>query len=532
VAVDTGLTWRQRLDQWRIQWQRRKLERLDHADQRAEARREQRIEREQRRMENRLKSELRRDIRKKARAIRDTATQLGLCYVRRTGRKKGTIAEIKFRELVATPAAYFLRVRRMPYQTNTTMLEEEYVLQDLGLAVGAPVSVYHNPAHGFWLQIERTGIGSIPRFIEYAEVLPELPKSAGPLAFPLGFAANRKFKYGDLEELPHLLIAGTTGGGKSVMLHNIICTILQRSTPKKVRMVLIDLKGGVELSVYRDVPHLLELGEDVPQKVFKKEDIETVLQAVHTEANRRLQMFERHRVRNLARWNQTHRGDDYLPRIVVVVDEIANAMLVRSIKRRIEPVIADIGAQGRAPGIHLIISTQHPKSEVVTSLLKANLPAQIAFSTVSISASVVILGHKGAHNLGPPGRHVFQAERDKFVCQAPYLSEGLVDDIIDSVVSGEATDALLPKSVSLQEIAEWCIREQGGAFVIDDVYTRFRPQQVTHREIRRLQAELMESQKDVWVDDVCYRLERGRRNSRVFVEVEPEVKSGEVVTDD
>lgn len=504
----------------------RKRARVDARDAKAKEKAAALVEREQERTERQLQGQLRREIRAVARRIRGAATNLGLCYVRRSGNKAGTISELQFGELVATPAAFYLRVKRMPYNTNTQMLEESYILQDLSLAARAPVTVHWTAAQGFWLVVERSGLGSIPRYIEYAEVLPMLPKSAGPLAFPLGLSANRKFKYADLAELPHLLIAGQTGGGKSVMLHNLICTILQRSTPNNTRFVMVDLKGGVELGVYKDVPHLLELGDAIPQRIFKKPDIVDVLDALQNESERRLQMFEHGGVRNLTRWNQMH-PQSRLPRIVCVIDEIANAMLVSGIKRQIEPVIADLGAQGRAPGIHLVVSTQHPKTEVVTSLLKANLPARIAFATTSISASVVIIDSKEAYHVGPPGRHVFTAERRRAIVQAPFLSEGLVSDIIEAVQEGKNAEALLPHTISVQDIAEWCVNEDAGHFVIDKVYNQFRPQQVSHQDVRRLQAELLTSGRVVEVDGAGYKLVHGKSRQRVFVPVTGEQPRGD-----
>jgi hypothetical protein len=507
-----------RLAEFRARWDAHRQRRIDARDLKRAAQRARRIAAEERRTELRLLAELRRGIRRTARDIRAASTNLGLCYIRKQGRKQGTVSEISFSELVATPAAYYLRVRRMPHETNTMMLQEPYVLQDLSLAAHAPVTCTWTPETGFWLVVERTGLGGIPKFVEYSEVLPQLPKSAPALAFPLGLAANRKFKYADLAEIPHLLIAGQTGGGKSVMLHNIVSTIIQRTTPNLVRFVMIDLKGRVELGVYRNIPHLLEM-DGIPAKIHGVEDIADVLQALQREAERRMQLFERESVRNVDRWNNLHTGPQHLPKIVVVVDEIANAMLVTKLRNKIEPVIANLGAQGRAPGIHLIVSTQHPTTDVVTSLLKANLPGRIAFSTVSISASVVILDSKAAWNVGPPGRFVFRSERRHQVIQGPFLSEGLVDDVIAAVVEGKATEALLPGGISELDIAAWCIEFEGGLFNIDHVYEQFRAQQITHREVRRLQAEILTTQKIIVVNDKHYRLRTGHHNSRVFVEV-------------
>ncbi len=500
----------------------RRLARIERRDTRMLQQRARRIEREQERIERRLKGALRSEARNVARRIRDQATQLGMCYIRRTGRKAGTMSRIRFKAIFATPAAFYLHVDslRNPFRIRTQMLEEADILQDLSLAVRAPVRTEWTARDGFWFVVERSGLASIPAYIEYAEVFGMMPKTTGPLDIPIGVGPNKKFYHTNIADMPHALIAGQTGGGKSNFLHVILCTLVQRATPRQVQLVLIDLKGGVELGVYRDIPHLhpFDRDEGLSPGLYGRDEIVEVLAAIQREVNRRLQMFARERVRNVDQWNNKHRANR-LPKIVVVVDEIANAMLVSAIKRKIEPVIADVGAQSRASGIHLVITTQHPIAEVVTSLLKANIPGRFAFSTTSISASNVIIDNKKAYNLGPPGRVIYQAERRALVAQVPFLGEDQVDDILLAVREGRISEATILHEVTRADIARWCIEEQQDQrYTVDAVYGQFNGFGLTYQDVRSIQAELYASSAETVVDDHAYIL-KGRGNLRFFVEV-------------
>ncbi|MEA3351018.1 MAG: hypothetical protein U9Q82_10385, partial [Chloroflexota bacterium] len=153
---------RSRLHEW---WEEKRLVRIERRDTRMVKRRARAIEREQGDIEKRLRRSLGRDARRVARRVRDQATQLGLCYIRRSGRKKGSVSKIRFRKVVATPAAFYLHLDalRNPFRINTQMFEEDDVLQDISLAVKAPVRTEWTPRDGFWFVVERSGLASIPK---------------------------------------------------------------------------------------------------------------------------------------------------------------------------------------------------------------------------------------------------------------------------------------------------------------------------------------------------------------------------------
>ena len=215
----------------------------------------------------------------------------------------------------------------------------------------------------------------------------------------------------DLVDAPHMLVAGTTGSGKSVLLNTIICGLLVRRTPVKLRFVMIDPKR-VELSQYRGVPHM----ERPPIKTA--EEAVEVLEKLVAVMERRYQAMERRGLKNV-------KGLELeFPRVVVVVDEFADFMLTA--KKKIETPIVRLAQLGRAAGIHLIIATQSPRKDVLTGLIKANVPTRIALTTADQRESLVILDHGGAEKLQGRGQGILKmpARGGETELRAAWLPDG------------------------------------------------------------------------------------------------------------
>ena len=239
-------------------------------------------------------------------------------------------------------------------------------------------------------------------------------KSASFLTVALGSDVIGKSVVADLAKMPHLLIAGATGAGKSVAINAFICSILYKATPDMVRLLMIDPKR-IELSVYEGIPHLLH-----PVVVEPKMASRALIWAVR-EMERRYKLLEEHRVKSFTSYNE--QAEEKLPYIVIIVDELADLMMVAS--KDVETSIARLAQMARAAGMHIILATQRPSVDVLTGLIKANFPTRISFKVSSKIDSRTILDNSGAeHLLGlgdmlflPPGAAKLQRIHGAFISE-------------------------------------------------------------------------------------------------------------------
>ena len=221
----------------------------------------------------------------------------------------------------------------------------------------------------------------------------EFTKSKSRISFAVGKDIGGSRIIGDIGRLPHMLIAGTTGSGKSVCMNSLIISLLYKAKPEEVKLIMVDPKM-VELGIYNGIPHLLIPVVTDPKKAAG------ALQWGVTEMLRRYRMMADSGVRDLESYNKIAKGSDELesmPQIVVVIDELADLMLVAA--KEVEESICRIAQMGRAAGIHLVIATQRPSADVITGLMKANIPSRIAFAVASAMESRIILDTAGAEKL-------------------------------------------------------------------------------------------------------------------------------------
>jgi S-DNA-T family DNA segregation ATPase FtsK/SpoIIIE len=258
------------------------------------------------------------------------------------------------------------------------------------------------------------------------------------LAFVLGKDIAGQPKWGDLAKMPHLLIAGSTNSGKSVCLNSIIASILVRASPEEVRFSLIDPKR-VELTLYRGIPHLMH---DV---VVEPKQAVIALRRAIEEMDRRYRLFANRGVRNIASYNsKLQAGERPMPYIVIVIDELADLMMTAAAE--FEKLICRLAQLARATGIHLIVATQRPSVNVITGVIKANIPARIAFAVASQVDSRTILDSVGAERLIGSGDMLFDANNGgkSTRIQGAYLSEEEVNRIVEVVKANYAHEDAVP----------------------------------------------------------------------------------------
>ena len=237
--------------------------------------------------------------------------------------------------------------------------------------------------------------------VTLGDLFRDFPENAGPLMSWLGIDIGGSAVYLDLARMPHILIAGSTGTGKSVCLNAILASILLRSTPDDLRMILIDPKK-VELNHYEGIPHLLT------PVVTNMKNASAVLANVVREMESRYDLMGQDRARNIRDWNEIReaRGDKKIPTILVLIDELADLMMVSPAE--VEDAIIRLAQKSRAVGIHLVLATQRPSVDVITGMIKANVPSRIAFAVSSQVDSRVVLDATGAESLLGAGDMLFR----------------------------------------------------------------------------------------------------------------------------
>jgi len=240
-----------------------------------------------------------------------------------------------------------------------------------------------------------------PNYVALGDIFDELPQTASPLSVWLGKDISGAAVWTDLARMPHVLIAGTTGSGKSGCINTILTSILLRTTPDDVRFILIDPKK-IELSYYESIPHLLT------PVVSSPKEASTVLANVVSEMERRYERLSAVRARNLNEANRAFRSRSQptLPHLLVVIDELADLMMIAP--QDVEDAVIRLAQKSRAVGIHLVLATQRPSVDVITGMIKANVPSRIAFAVSSQTDSRVILDASGAESLLGQGDMLFK----------------------------------------------------------------------------------------------------------------------------
>ena len=265
-----------------------------------------------------------------------------------------------------------------------------------------------------------------------SEILNNLEFKKKEIKLPIALGKNISGSpiVGDLASMPHLLIAGTTGSGKSVCINTIILSLLYRHTPDKCKFILIDPKM-LELSTYEGIPHLL------CPVITEAKKAASVLGWVVKEMESRYRLMTKEGVRNIDGYNTKHKLP--MPYIVVVVDEMSDLMLVAG--KEIESYIQKLSQMARAAGIHIIMATQRPSVDVITGTIKANFPTRISFQVTSKIDSRTILGEQGAEQLLGKGDMLYMSSANKIVrIHAPFVSDNEIDKINNFLRSQEEPD--------------------------------------------------------------------------------------------
>ncbi|MBQ8440942.1 MAG: DNA translocase FtsK 4TM domain-containing protein [Clostridia bacterium] len=376
--------------------------------------------------------------------------------------------EASMQQLAATLESFRVRVQEINYSCGPTVTRYEVIL-----APGVRVRTVTTLADDIALALRSSGgvrieapipgtnavgieVPNKTRSTIYLRDLiesKEFAESKSKLSACLGADIAGSPLIFDIAKMPHLLIAGTTGSGKSVCINCIIMSLLYKVRPDEVKLVLIDPKK-VEFSIYKNIPHLMAPVVTMPK------DAAGALQAAVEEMERRFEVFENVGVRDLKGYNSITKDDPdmpYIPHIVIIIDELADLMMTA--RNEVETAICRIAQKARAAGMHLIIGTQRPSADVVTGLIKANVPSSIAFAVKSQIDSRVILDHGGAEALTGRGDMLFVpigSMRDTRV-QGAFVDDKEVEKICDFIRANNGTAHYDEKfTAKLKELAAQC----------------------------------------------------------------------------
>lgn len=352
--------------------------------------------------------------RKSAEVLRQTLEEFGIA-AEVTGISKGPV--ITMFEILPAPGVKLAKI---------TNLADNIALRLAASSVRIVAPIPGKHAVGIEIPNKRRSL------VSFGELISDDEMNDKDIAIPiaLGKDISGQAQIVDLAKTPHLLIAGATGAGKSVCVNSIISSILYKKSPEEVKMILIDPKI-VELKFYNDIPHLLTPVITEPKKAFQ------ALQYALYEMERRYSLLDAMAVRDIKSYNkkikERNMATTPLPYMVVIVDEFADLMATSG--KELEATLARLAAMSRAVGIHLILATQRPSTDVITGLIKANIPSRIAFMVSSKVDSRIILDSMGAEKLLGRGDMLLTSAWDPFPLrmQGAFLSEDEVENIVDHV---------------------------------------------------------------------------------------------------
>lgn len=354
--------------------------------------------------------------------------------------------------------------RGLPGDVSVSNLIKDDVLLNIQSACSRPVTSIVKP-NGVWVVVDRTGvIGGLPEYIEYNRILefyPDFMREQYPLC--LGVSENAEIVYLTLADYPHFLIAGWTGSGKSNIVNVLISTLISQHSPAELRLLLIDMKGGLEFRHYEGLPHsLTPIIEEISH-------VAAALSKLEAEMEQRFKLLRGRRAKHLHVYNERVAEADKLPRIAVFFDEMATLFKQGSDTKLIVASLQNLSAKGRAVGIHLFLCTQHPSVEILPGSIKTNMTVRLAGRMPTSSSSMTVLGTGEASKLDPvKGRMMLMIGPDPKPIQTPFISDDEIYQSLHTAMEYEPHDYNLPESGrtheswNVERIIELALTHLGG----------------------------------------------------------------------
>lgn len=433
------------------------------------------------------------------RQLIEILTNLGFCYHITKDERKYIKKRIKIARAEVSPFAYIYHITAVPFGVKKTDMSQDWVATEIASSIGKKVR-HELDLYGLRYTVEVGSTLSIPNLVSFGD-FEKMPTNTMPeLTMFLGSTTNGAPVYRNLADAPHLLIAGTTGQGKSNFQNEIICGLILRNSPNVVQLLLLDLKGGVEFAPFYGVPHLWKLPNDHDGIVEYPDQVVSALLAIKDECDRRMAFLKKAKVKKISEFNRGKHVKNRLPYLVVIFDEyvVARRLATEEIRLKdkngnerievknagdkVEMLLSTIANVSRAAGIHFVIGTQYPRSDVISTLITANFPWRIAFD-MPAPASQSVLGNWNAHGLSPLGRAIFQSSKGEITVQTPLITPYTLASIIDDVKTGKGVITI--RTVDPEEILEWALLNTGGKLDVETLFNQFK-EKITNAALRDL----------------------------------------------
>lgn len=415
--------------------------------------------------------------------IVSTLTRLGFCYRREQEGREVRLDQIGFDIVKISPLAFYFHINgsNMPRLVRSLDLVADSTVTELSVSLGHKVRGLLDTNHGVIFVVEISSTLGIPDFVTFEDAFKKMPNNLPALSFPVGFTENSRTVYRSLEDMPHLLVAGGSGSGKSNEINVIICSLILRNRPDRMGLILFDMKRGVEFGHYEGLPHLQPLVWDNDGKQCKSigiietlDDVVPALKCIERIGNERLDIIKSAGFRDITGYNARKREHKRMPRLVVVFDEWANVKLM--LGKEAEKALTNITNLFRAAGIHVILATQNPKAEILNTVITTNFQTRMAFS-MPPTGSQVVLGNWNAAGLSPKGRMVYQSPDEEKTIQAPRITDATISSIVNEACG---RGSAIMTSLDPNEILEWALENDDGKLRFEKLFAQFEKQISKH----------------------------------------------------
>lgn len=405
----------------------------------------------------------------------------------------------------------------LPYGVDVKSLISDETLENLSSACNRVVTVERSKrgTNLFYVISRLDSSDGIPNKINYQKIIDWYPvDDHAKTVWCAGVTHDRKLQWYNFEDIPHILIAGATQGGKSNHVNSMIASLATMNTPQELRMLLIDLKGGVEFTHWRGLQHQLR-----PMLTTANQVLEG-LSWLRSIMEKRLDAFESMKAKNLMAYND--KAKHKLPRIICFVDEMATLVGLGDLTKDIHTELRVLSSQGRAVGVHLVLCTQHSSVEVLPGWIKTNMSMRVSAKMPTSQASLVILDTITASTLpNIPGRMVFSTGRNELIAQSPYISDEQIELAIQRANDFDKPDdteftSVLPdpedKFTKLDAIRV-ALTHCNGILSATRIFQNIPPDTISDRAIRQLMKQTIREIREsagIVVDGVLYDIHKER----------------------